>query len=71
MQEIKSADASWEEGRIFGYVYHPGEETARVAEEAYRMFGTENALNSSLFKSLKKFENEIVRIVDRIAARRS
>jgi len=63
MQEIKSRDASWEEGRIFGYVFHPGEETARVAGEAYRLFGSKNALNSSLFKSLKTFENEIVRIV--------
>ena len=63
MQEIKSKDASWEEGRIFGYVFHPGEETASVAGEAYRLFGSENVLNSSLFKSLKIFENEIVRIV--------
>ena len=63
MQKIKSADASWEEGRMFGYVYYPGEESARIAEEAYRMFGTENALNPSLFTSLKKFENEIVQMV--------
>ncbi len=63
MQKIKSADASWEEGRMFGYVYYPGVESARIAEEAYRMFGTENALNPSLFTSLKKFENEIVQMV--------
>ena len=63
MQKIKSADASWEEGRMFGYVYYPGVESARIAEEAYRMFGTENALNPSLFTSLKNFENEIVLMV--------
>ena len=63
MQEIKSKDASWEEGRIFGYVFYPGEETAAVAEKAYLLFGSENALNSSLFKSIKLFEKEIVRIV--------
>ena len=63
MQKIKSADASWEEGRMFGYVYYPGDESARIGEEAYRMFGTENALNPSLFTSLKKFENEIVQMV--------
>lgn len=63
MQGIKSKDASWEEGRIFGYVFHPGKETAGVAGQAYQLFGSENALNSSLFKSLKIFENDIVRIV--------
>ncbi len=63
MQEIKSKDASWKEGRIFGYVFHPGEETAAVAGKAYQLFGSENALNSSLFKSIKLFEKEIVQMV--------
>lgn len=63
MQEIKSKDASWEEGRIFGYVFHPGEETAAVAGKAHQLFGSENALNSSLFKSIKLFEKEIVQMV--------
>ena len=52
MQDIKSKDASWKEGRIFGYVFHPGEETAAVAAKAHQLFGSENALNSSLFKSI-------------------
>lgn len=63
MQQIKSKDASWKEGRIFGYVFHPGEETAAVAGKAHQLFGSENALNSSLFKSIKLFENEIVQMV--------
>lgn len=63
MQDIKSSDASWQEGRMFGYVFHPGEETAGVAARAHQLFGSENALNQSLFKSLKQFENDIVSIV--------
>lgn len=63
LQEIKFMDASWEDGRMFGYVFHPGEETAGVAARAYQLFGSENALNSSLFKSIKRFENDIVAIV--------
>jgi hypothetical protein len=33
MQGIKSKDASWEEGRIFGYVFHPGEKGVATAKE--------------------------------------
>jgi glutamate/tyrosine decarboxylase-like PLP-dependent enzyme len=48
MKEIKEKDAAWRNGHLFGYIYHPGEEEARVIEEAYRMFFYENALNPSL-----------------------
>ncbi len=63
MHKIKSYDAPWRGGRMFGYVYYPGDEVAGVAEEAYNIFRTENALNPSLFASLKKFENEIVQMM--------
>jgi glutamate/tyrosine decarboxylase-like PLP-dependent enzyme len=63
MQMIKSSDASWRNGKMFGYIYYPGDEAARVVEEAFQMFSSENALNPSLFGSLKKFENETVQMV--------
>lgn len=63
MQMIKSKDAVWRNGRMFGYIYYPEDETARVAEEAFRLFSSENALNPSLFTSLKKFENETVQMM--------
>jgi sphinganine-1-phosphate aldolase len=63
MKTAKSADASWRNGKMFGYIYHPGDEEARVLEETYAMFCCENALNPSLFSSLRKFENETVAIV--------
>jgi sphinganine-1-phosphate aldolase len=63
MKTIKSKDTSWRDGKMFGYIYYPGKEVAKVIEEAYQMFSSENALNPSLFISLKKFENEIVAMV--------
>lgn len=63
MKIIKDNDASWRNGKVFGYIYYPGDEEARVLDEAYRMFRYENALNPSLFMSLKKFENETVAMV--------
>lgn len=63
MTEIKSRDAVWRNGRLFGYIYHPGVKESRVIEKAYQMFFYENALNPSLFNSLKKFENETVAMV--------
>lgn len=63
MQEIKSADAPWRNGKMFGYIYYPGDEAAKVAEEAYQIFCCENALNPSLFASLRRFENETVQML--------
>jgi sphinganine-1-phosphate aldolase len=63
MRLIKESDSSWRNGKIFGYVFHPGDEDARVVEEAHHLFCCENALNSSLFGSLRKFENETVAMV--------
>jgi Glutamate decarboxylase and related PLP-dependent proteins len=63
MQMIKSKDTAWRNGKVFGYIYYPGDEAARVTEEAYRLFCSENALNPSLFISLKKFETETVQMI--------
>ncbi len=63
LKAIKSADTEWRNGRVFGYIYHPGDEDAKLIEKAYLMFFYENALNPSLFNSLKKFENETVAMV--------
>jgi sphinganine-1-phosphate aldolase len=63
MKDIKSNDASWKEGRMFGYIYYPGEDLAGPIEEAYRMFMTDNALNPSFFRSLRKFESEVVAMI--------
>lgn len=61
--DLKSGDASWKDGRMFGYVYHPGGRESKVFEQAYHLFCHENALNPSLFSSLRKIENETVAMV--------
>jgi sphinganine-1-phosphate aldolase len=63
LKELKSNDASWRDGRMFGYVYHPGPKEERLIEQAYQMFFADNALNPSLFSSLRVLENETVEMV--------
>jgi len=63
MKMIKTRDVAWRKGKMFGYIYYPGDKTAHVVEEAYQMFTAENALNPSLFISLKKFESEAVQML--------
>ncbi len=59
----RSDDASWRNGRMFGYIYHPGNREAKAIEQAYQLFFNENALNPSLFSSLRRLENETVAMV--------
>jgi len=58
----KSGDVMWEQGRTFGFVYHPGEECAMVSEAYQEAFKYESTLNPSAFPSLKKFEKDVVRM---------
>lgn len=60
---LKSKDVTWKDGRMFGYIYHPGGRESKAIELAYRLFCHENALNPSLFSSLRKMENETVAMV--------
>ena len=60
--EYTAGDMNWKEGKFFGYVYYPGDEYYSVITEAYSKFSTTNALNPAVFPSLKKMENEVVRI---------
>ena len=63
LRELKSGDAPWRNGRMFGYIYYPGAREARVIEQAYQLFFSDNALNPSLFSSLRILENETVAMV--------
>jgi sphinganine-1-phosphate aldolase len=53
-------DADWKRGRTFSLVFYPGEEATEVLLHAYREFFYENALNPSVFQSLKRMESEVV-----------
>lgn len=56
----KMHDVRWVQGKIFGFVYHPGEESARVSEAYRAAFQYESTLNPAAFPSLRKFEKEVL-----------
>lgn len=60
LESVKSADARWDQGRIFGFVYHPGRHYAKLSEEYLNAFLYESTLNPSTFPSLKLFEKDVV-----------
>ena len=60
LNQFRANDLDWRSGRVFGYVFDPGQEIRDVAKEAYVMFLTENGLDFTVFPSLLRFENELV-----------
>ena len=60
MEGMKKDDMNWLEGRNFSYVYYAGDEILNMVKEAYQLFFSENALNPSIFPSLKRMEAEVV-----------
>jgi glutamate/tyrosine decarboxylase-like PLP-dependent enzyme len=60
MEQIRRNDQEWENGKMFGFVFHPGDEASKLLEQAYMNFAHLNRLNPTSFPSLRKFENEIV-----------
>lgn len=63
LDEMKSNDVRWRDGRAFTLAYHAGDDVVAVAEEAYRRFSTENALNTDAFPSLRQLQADVVAIV--------
>jgi glutamate/tyrosine decarboxylase-like PLP-dependent enzyme len=62
LSRCKLKDARWDQGKVFGFVYHPGEYYSKVAEEYLHEFLYESTLNPSTFPSLKDFERDIVQM---------
>lgn len=63
LQGYKAYDLDWKSGRVWAYVYDPGDETAHVVRDAYNMFMTENGLDPTVFPSMLKLETDIVRMM--------
>jgi glutamate/tyrosine decarboxylase-like PLP-dependent enzyme len=63
LDAMKSGDVRWRDGRAFTLAYHAGDDVLAVAEEAYRRFGAENALNTDAFPSLRRIQSDVVAIV--------
>ena len=66
MDGMAEKDARWREGRTFSLVYHAGEAHTRFLKEAHGRFFSENALNPMAFRSLRRFEAEVVRMTARL-----
>ncbi len=56
----KAGDARWEQGKTFGFVYHPGEHNTKLAEEYQAAFQYASTLNPTAFPSLRRFEKEVI-----------
>ena len=57
---MRDRDVKWREGRAFSLAYNAGPEALAVAEEAYRRFSGENALNTDAFPSLRQIQSQVV-----------
>ena len=63
LDAMKANDVRWRDGRAFTLAYCAGEDVVSVAEEAYRRFSSENALNTDAFPSLRRIQADVVAIV--------
>ena len=60
LEQMKTKDVKWKQGRAFSYVYFADEEILDTVKQAYNLFFSENALNPTAFASLRTMENEAV-----------
>jgi len=62
MKSFRKEDANYIDGRTWSLVYHLNEDHTEFLKKAHNLYFNENALNPMAFKSLKKFEHEIVQM---------
>lgn len=60
MESFRHRDADWRNGKTWSLVYSAGEEHAAFLKKAHNKFFSENGLNPMAFKSLKRFETDVV-----------
>ena len=63
LDAMKVNDVRWRDGYAFTLAYNAGADVVAVAEEAYRRFSSENALNTDAFPSLKRVQADVIGIV--------
>lgn len=63
LQAFKVRDMDWKAGKVWCYVYNPGEDPTEVTREAYMSFLSENGLDPTVFPSLLKLETDVVRAI--------
>ena len=65
LEQYRRDDVRWKDGRVFSLAYFGGDEVMEVADAAYRVFASDNALNLAAFPSLARIQSEVVDIVRR------
>ena len=60
LDNFKEHDPNYKDGRVWSLVYYLDEEHSAFIKDSYHKFACENGLNPTAFKSLKKFETEVI-----------
>ncbi len=62
LEDFRSRDVPWREGKAFGYVFDAKHDALDAGKKAYLAFLSENGLDPTSFPSLLRLENEVVRM---------
>jgi len=62
MADLRVDDRDWRSGRVFSLVYSAGESVHELLERAGTLYSAENALNTAVFPSLGRMQEDIVSI---------
>ncbi len=63
LKDYAADDPDYRHGRLWSLVYYLDEAHADFLTQAYSAFSSANGLNPTAFKSLKRFENDIIATV--------
>jgi glutamate/tyrosine decarboxylase-like PLP-dependent enzyme len=62
MGALRADDFDWRSGRVFSLVYSAGDDVLALLRRAASLYSAENALNTSVFPSLGRMQQDIVDI---------
>ncbi|HLT36816.1 MAG TPA: aspartate aminotransferase family protein [Enhygromyxa sp.] len=60
LEAFRDADLDWRSGKVWAYMFDPGETAERVIKQAYTAYLSENGLDPTAFPSLVRMEKEVV-----------
>ena len=62
LKSFASQDPNYKESRLWSLVYYLNDDYEKFLGQAYQAFSSANGLNPTAFKSLKRFENDIIAV---------